>query len=79
MTILSGRFNGNGFDNRKTDGYGISSEGIFKLLGTAINNSVIRFIANHFVVEYFNTNIFVDSGLDTNFEGFSFYLKKIEF
>jgi hypothetical protein len=77
-TFLTGRFHGRSNYNRKTNGYGLSSEGIFKLLGVAIDNKVIHFIADHFVVEYYDTNIFVDSGMDTNFKGFSFYLKKLE-
>jgi len=69
IVIISGRFNGNGFDNRKTNGIGLSSEGLFKLLNTSINNPVINYLTNHFVLEYYDTNIFVDSGFDTNLKG----------
>jgi hypothetical protein len=76
--FTTGRFDGRGYYNRKTNGYGLSSDGIFKLLNSAVDNPIINFISNHFVIEYFDTNTFVDSGLDTNFKGFALYLKRFE-
>lgn len=75
VIIASGRYNGNGFNNYKSNGFGFSSEGIFKLLSRSIENNVIGFVANHFVLEYYHTNNFVDSELETNFQGIAFYFK----
>jgi len=63
LIIVSGRFNGSGYDNRKTNGIGFSSEGLFKLLNASTDNTIVNYLTNHFVVEYYNSNIFVDSGL----------------
>ena len=79
VILTSGRFNGGGYDNRKTNGFGISSEGIFKLLGASINNSTINFIADHLSLEYYDTNTFVDSDFETNFKGFALYFKNFGF
>jgi hypothetical protein len=75
VIITSGRFNGHGYDNRKANGFGISTEGIFKLLSTSINNSAVDFISDHFVLEYYDTNTFVDSDFETNFKGIALRLK----
>ncbi len=75
VIITSGRYNGGGFNNYKSNGFGFSSEGIFKLLSRSIENNVIGFIANHFVLEYYDTNNFADSGFETNFQGLAFYFK----
>ena len=75
VIITSGRYNGHGFNNYKSNGFGFSSEGIFKLLSSSIENNVIGFIANHFVLEYYHTNNFVDSDFETNFQGLAFYFK----
>jgi hypothetical protein len=79
IVIVSGRFNGSGYDNRKTNGIGISSEGLFKLLNASIDNPRINYLTNHFVVEYYNSNIFIDSGLDTNLKGIVINYRGIEF
>ncbi|MFZ0452861.1 MAG: hypothetical protein WAM24_03860, partial [Ignavibacteriaceae bacterium] len=75
VIITSGRYNGGGFNNYKSNGFGFSSEGIFKLLSRSIENNVIGFIANHFVLEYYDTNNFADSGFETNFQSLAFYFK----
>ena len=75
VIITSGRYNGKGFNNYKSNGFGFSSEGIFKLLSRSIANSVIGFIANHLAIEYFHSNNFVDTNFETNFQGLAFYFK----
>ncbi len=76
--ISKGVYDGRGYNHIKTDGLSVSSQGIFKLLNEVIDNPVVSFIANHFVVEYYDSNIFVGSGMDTNLKGLSIYLKGIE-
>ncbi len=77
VIITSGRLNGHGFDNRKSNGFGFSSEGIFKLLSGSIENNIIGFVANHLILEYYDTNAFVDSGFETNFQGIAFYFRNL--
>jgi hypothetical protein len=69
VILLSGRMNGRGYDNRKTDGLGFSSEGLFKILSGVIDNRAVNYLMDHFVIEYYDTNFFVDSGLDTKYKG----------
>lgn len=69
LIITSGRYNGSGYDNIKSKGLGFSSEGLFKLSGILLNDPIVDFIAKHIVLEYYNANTFVDSGLETNFKG----------
>ena len=61
-----GRITGGGYSNVKSGGMGISSQGIFKLIGLSVNNSVVEYITDHFVIEYYNMNEFIDSGFETN-------------
>jgi hypothetical protein len=75
IIITSGRYNGHGFNNYKSNGFGFSSEGIFKLLSRSIENNAIGFIANHLAIEYFHSNNFVDTNFETNFQGLALYFK----
>jgi len=79
VIIVSGRFEGNGFEVQKTNGYGFSSAGIFKILSSSINSPILNYIADHMVVEYYNTNTYVDSAIETNFQGIVINFKGIEF
>jgi hypothetical protein len=79
VIIVSGRFEGNGFEVQKTNGYGFSSEGIFKILSSSINTPILNYIADHMVVEYYNTNTYVDSAIETNYQGVVINFKGIEF
>jgi hypothetical protein len=79
FVIISGKMNGHGYDNRKSDGIGISSEGLFKILNASVDNTVINYLTNHFVLEYYNTNIFVDSFMETNLKGIVLNYRGIEF
>lgn len=79
VIIASGIYDGRGYNHLKTNGFGLSSEGIFKLLSEVIDNPVVKFISNHFVLEYYDSNIFVNSGFDTNIKGMSLFFKRMEF
>lgn len=79
VILASGRYQGRGFyDNRKSNGYGLSSEGLFKLYSKFSDDPIIDYIANHFVLEYYNTNNFVNSFLETNFKGLVLNFKGVE-
>ena len=69
LIITSGRYNGSGYNNIKSKGLGFSSEGLFKVSGILLNDPIVDFIAKHIVLEYYNADTFVDSGLETNFKG----------
>ncbi len=70
LIITSGRFYGRGYnDNKKADGIGFSSEGLFKLLNATIENSTINYITKHFVLEYYDAYTFYDSPMETNLKG----------
>ena len=52
FTYSTGRMTGRDYLNISTEGIGISSRGIFKLLNLITENIIIDFIAEHFSVEY---------------------------
>jgi hypothetical protein len=79
VILLSGRMNGRGYDNRKTDGLGFSSEGLFKILSGVIDNRIVNYLMDHFIIEYYDTNIFTGSGLDTNQKGLIINYRGLEF
>jgi hypothetical protein len=69
VTYAIGNYNGNGYQNIQTDCIGVSSAGIFKLLNACVDNKVVDYITDHFSVEYYNTNFFKDTGMETNMKG----------
>ncbi|MDP2302006.1 MAG: hypothetical protein Q8N03_06245 [Ignavibacteria bacterium] len=69
LTLVSGRFNGRGYDHRKTSGIGVSSEGLFKLLNSAFDVPGLNYFTKHFVCEYYETIIFKESILETRMNG----------
>jgi hypothetical protein len=77
VVITSGRMNSEGYD-QKSDGWGISSEGIFKTMSMAADNSVFDFISKHIIIEYFNANIYVGTFSETNLKGLALHLRNIE-
>ncbi len=79
LTITSGQFNGSGYDQRQTDGIGFSTDGLFKILNATIENTSIKYITKHFAIEYYDTNTFVNSPLETNFQGLIFTYRGFDF
>ncbi len=83
LILETGRFDGHGFsaegNNRKANGFGLSSEGILKLLSATINNPILSFVSHHFVAEYFSSTLFTDSPLETNLKGINLNFKNIDF
>jgi hypothetical protein len=85
LTILSGHFFGRGFiedgissNGRASYGYGISTEGILKLWSFADNNKTLNYIANHFVIEYYDVVLYASSYFETKMDGISLHMKNIE-
>ncbi len=81
LTLTSGSFSGRGYPTTVgTSGYGLSSEGLLKIVNNTLNSSVLNYFANHFVIEYYNITIFKDhNGFDTEMEGISIHMNNIEF
>jgi hypothetical protein len=71
VIIATGRRNGAYYseESKKSDAFGLSSEGLFKVLNNMVNNDVIKYITKHFAVEYYNANIFASSFMETNLKG----------
>lgn len=79
VIFTSGRMHGGGYDHRKTDGLGVSSEGLIKLYSLLADDPIVDYFANHFVLEYYDTNIFTDSNFESNFKGLVLNIRGIEF
>ncbi len=81
LTLTSGSYIGRGYHTTVgTSGYGFSSEGISKIIGNSVENSFLKYLAKHFVIEYFNATILEDyNGFDTELSGISLHMKNIEF
>ncbi len=77
VIITTGRYNGRGFANIKSNGLGISLEGIFKMLNSASNNTLLSYITKNFNVEYYTSTNFLDSELETDFKSIILYFRGI--
>ena len=69
VSFQIGRFDGRGYYNDKSSGIGIQTKGIFTMLKSFTKNNILNYIADHLDIQYYSTTLFVDSGLDTKFEG----------
>ena len=71
IIIISGRQDGRGNNdaNRKSNGFGISTDGLFKLFNSTVDDPIINYISNHFTMEYYDVNVFASSILETNLKG----------
>lgn len=56
ITVLIGTKSGRGFVDNHSDGYAISTSGIFKLLEAKSDNNTIDFISNHLEFNYYDVN-----------------------
>ncbi len=79
LIITTGRTTGKNFQNNKSNGFGISSEGLFRLLSSPTENTFLHYITDHLLVEYYSTYANADSYSEINFTGFSVRIKNIEF
>ena len=74
IEILSGKWDGEGWQNPKTSGYGLCTKGLFKLVLSLSNDKALNWIADHIDIRYVNSKI--DSGSDhplsgTTYQGLS--------
>ncbi len=79
LILTSGRFAGHGYNStRRTDGIGFTSKGIFNLLNTLTDNRTLNYLTNHFVLEYFDSNVEFFEYLPINFDGLSIHFVGFE-
>lgn len=69
FTFATGRYYGAGINNIKSNSFGVSSEGLFKIINICLDNSILNYIANHFVIEYYDSNVFAETKYETNIKG----------
>lgn len=69
ISLMIGRFDGNGYYSRKASGWGVSAKGVLKMLKANLENNVVDYIADHFDVQYYSTKLFQDIPIETNLKG----------
>ncbi len=79
IDFMIGRFDGQGFRQEKSYGFGVRIKGIFTLLKAYTSDRVFNYIADHFDVQYYSSTLFPEdvretklSGLNVSFGGFEF-------
>jgi hypothetical protein len=82
--LSTGSFSGRYYDMiQKTSGVGFSSKGLFKLLNPYLEADALKFITEHFVIEYFDTDYIIGNktfGQGTiNFDALSIHFVGFEF
>jgi hypothetical protein len=79
VVIRNGHFNGRGFHDTKTNGVEIRSKGLIKAIYKFSDDPIIKFIADHFDVRYYDTNYFADFFLETKITGIALVISGFEF
>ncbi len=80
IKITSGQYKGRGFTYvRKSNGYAVSSKGFMNLLSMLVDNSTIRYINDHIVLNYYNSRINVDTSYESEYDGLSIIYKGFVF
>jgi hypothetical protein len=66
IVLVSGRFDGEGYDNSlgnsESNGFGFSTQGVFKFLSNEVSSPALKFITKHLMLEYYNINDFSNPG-----------------
>ena len=80
ITFSLGSYKGRGLQNSiKTDGIGFSTKGIFSLIGDLSENKTFTYVANHIIIEYFDSNLEIWENTNTNFDGLSIHFRGFEY
>ena len=66
---MIGRYDGHGYYNQKSSGFGLRAKGILQLFKTAEDSPVYNFIADHFDLQYYSAKLYEDSSYQTKLEG----------
>ena len=80
LTLTSGSLRGRGYPTSVgTSGYGLSSEGILKIVSSTMDNTFVNYFAKHFVIEYYDVTMFEGyNRFDTDMQGISLHMNNIE-
>ncbi len=80
LSLSTGRYDGRGFDNFKTSGLVVSSERIFRLIGSQLDNEYLKYFFNNFSIEYSEAKINITPfNYDVRFSGITLRLKNFTF
>jgi hypothetical protein len=81
IIIISGRRDGFRYDENgsKSNGFGLSTEGLFKVLKASVDDKITKYITKHFAIEYYDANIFASSYMETNLKGLVLNYRGFEF
>jgi hypothetical protein len=79
VKILIGSFQGRYYESIKSNGLVISGRGLFKFIGYLSKDKTVKFIADHFDIRYIKSTNFIDSPVETDYSGISFYLINFPF
>ncbi len=78
FTLTFGRFFGNYTNIIKTDGIGITTNGLFNLISKMSKNGTIDFVTNHLELEYYKSDVDFFQNTTTSFDTFSIHFKGFE-
>ncbi len=70
-----GHLSGRGFNNVKTNGFEIKTDGFLKLIAQPQEESVINYLSNHFAFRFSYSNYYIDKGMETDYYGLSLFVK----
>lgn len=80
IKLTSGSYSGRGFGYiPKSSGFAISSKGVFKILNILINNTIVKFINEHIVLEYVKSTNSKGNQFESDFSSFNIYVKNFYF
>ncbi len=74
-TLLYGRIDGRGYRNIRTRGLILHTDGLAKLLFSSVENPELKFITDHFSLQYYNVEYFRSERI----EGISLNVKNVSF
>lgn len=79
LTLTFGRLFGKNYSQiNKTDGIGITTNGLFNLISKISKNNTIDFITNHFELEYYKSNVGFFTNSTVSLEAISLHFKGFE-
>ena len=79
FTLISGRYTGGGYSEiRKSNGYGISSEGVSKLISALTESEAVDYIARHIAIDFYSTKLGTGSLVETKLQTVNLRFSNIE-
>lgn len=77
FSFMKGSLDGDGFDGRKSIGFGVSSKGISKYFYSNSDSELWEFLSQDIELNYFHSSFFDGSDVESKFNGISLILKNI--